>query len=195
MNISSNRRMERTYKIFGAIVALFLVAGSILIILVDTSTNDGPSNSSETPATDTRVENAFRATAEAHPESAEAAIAYANYLSNTDRIAEAIPWYEKAIANEPDNSQNRLDFAQSLSYGGYREDAELQFTKSIEIAPDDAQAHFYLGELYASWPPPRPDEAIAEYQRTIELAPDSYIAEQAAVRIKELQDSLATPVA
>lgn len=142
---------------------------------------------------DAAVGDSFRATAEANPDDSVAAAAYANYLANTGELVDAIPWYEKAIALAPGDAFLRLDFARSLSSGDMHGDAELQFKKAIELAPENPEAHYYLAELYFGMTPQRTVDAIDEYERTIELAPDTFIGQRAQERLVGL--GVATPEA
>jgi tetratricopeptide (TPR) repeat protein len=86
-----------------------------------------------------------------------------------------------------------LDFARSLASGQLNGDAELQFQKAIELDPDNAQAHFYLAELYYTMSPQRTVDAIEAYERTIEIDASSFVAEQAQERLAAL--GVATPFA
>jgi TolA-binding protein len=72
-------------------------------------------------------------------------------------------------------------------------DAELQFQKAIELDPLDPQAHFYLGELYYAMEPQRTVDAIDEYETTIQLGPESFVAQRANERLAAL--GVATPAA
>lgn len=186
--------MQIILTVFGILVACSLIAvlvGPIVLDLISDDENSGE----DVVSVDESIEDAFRTEAEANPNSAEASAAYANYLANTGRLAEAIPWYENAITIDPDDADIRFAFAQSLAAGGLSQDAELQFQQSIELEPANEQSHFYLAELYAEWDPPRMNEALDEYERTIEVNPDSFVAEQAAGRIDEITATEATAVA
>ncbi len=123
---------------------------------------------------DAAVGDSFRSTAEANPSDPIAAAAYANYLANTGELASAIPWYEKAISLAPNDANLRIDFARSLSSGDMNGDAELQFQQAIQLAPENAEAHYYLAELYYGMNPKRLVAAIDEYEKVIELGPDSF---------------------
>ena len=72
-------------------------------------------------------------------------------------------------------------------------DAGLQFQQAIQLAPDNAEAHYYLAELYYGMNPKRLVAAIDEYEQTVQLAPDSFIAQRAQERLIEL--GVATPEA
>jgi tetratricopeptide (TPR) repeat protein len=187
-----NEKYKILFVVMAGIMVLSLGLGIVGPVVYDAidSSNDGGGNSIEIDAS---VGDSFRSTAEANPSDPVAAVAYANYLANTGELASAIPWYEKAIALAPDDANLRLDFARSLSSGDMNGDAELQFQKAIELAPENPEAHYYLAELYFGMNPQRTVDAIDEYERTIELAPESFIGERAQERLGEL--GVATPVA
>lgn len=114
-----------------------------------------------------------------NPEDAAAQMLLASMLANSGRMSEAIPTYEEAIRLEPENAQFRLDFARALQTNDMSADAEAQFLKVLEQDPDNHTAHYYLGRLYLDSQPRRHDEAVAHFQKVIEIAPDSFYAEQA----------------
>lgn len=186
-------RYQIIFIVMAGIMILSLglgVIGPVIIDAFDSASNDGGGNATEVGES---VEAAFRSTAEANPNDASAAVGLANFLANTGKLSEAIPWYEQAIKAAPDDAAIRLDFARSLAAGDMNGDAELQFQKAIELAPSDPQAHYYLGQLYDNMNPQRVVDAIDEYQQTIELGPGSFVAEQASDRLVAL--GVATPVA
>ena len=83
--------------------------------------------------------------------------------------AEASACYDLAAAKEPD----------SLDWAFYRalaekaryeyELAEESFLRALELAPEDAEIHAELGELYLMWS--RRDDAEAHLDRALELEP------------------------
>ncbi len=72
-----------------------------------------------------------------------------------------------------------MDFARGLQANGMTADAEAQFLRVLELQPDNHTAHYYLARLYMDWQPRRQDEAITHFRRVIEIAPSSFLAEQA----------------
>jgi cytochrome c-type biogenesis protein CcmH/NrfG len=185
-------RYQVIFVIMAGIMVLSLGLGVIGPVIIDAfdSATDGGGNATEVGES---VEIAFRSTAEANPDDPQAALALANYLANTGKLSDAIPWYEKAIQLSPDDAAIRLDFARSLASGEMNGDAELQFEKAIELDPQDPQAHFYLGELYYAMEPQRTVDAIDEYETTIQLGPESFVAQRANERLAAL--GVATPAA
>lgn len=195
--MNSIQRPKGLYQIVFVIMAAIMilslgigVIGPVVIDAFDGSDNGSGGNATEVDAS---VEKAFRSTAVANPDDAQAAAGLANYLANTGKLTEAISWYEIAITLSPDDAALRLDFARSLASGAMNSDAEFQFQKAIALAPGDPQAHFYLGELYFDMTPQRTVAAIDQYEQTIALGPGTFIAQRAEERLVSL--GIATPQA
>lgn len=117
----------------------------------------------------------------------------ASMLANSGRMQEAIPIYERILERDPDNVEVRLSFAQSLQSNGMRQDAEPQFLKVIELDPNNHTAHYFLARLYMDWQPRREEEAIIHFRKVVEIAPDSFYAEQAQSVLDTVGQS--TPIA
>lgn len=182
---------NRTLKIgIVALATLFtcsLLAGTLVVIPFDELfglNDDDPSQNIVDPNDDLIEEQMV--VVEENPEDVGAVLLLANILGNSGRLNEAIPYYEQAIELAPDDPSVRLDFARALADGGLGPDAELQFQRVLETKPDSQEAVYYLAELYMGWDPPREDEARTLYEESIELDPDSFIAEQAATRLSSM---------
>jgi tetratricopeptide (TPR) repeat protein len=184
------------FAIFALITVFSLVVGLVGVAIIDELTqanNDDPIevNDDDVDA----YEQSLRDAAAANPDDPNTLKELANFLSNSGNLDEAIEWYEKALALNPNDAILRLAFADALKAGGKRLDAELQYQKTIEVQPNNPQAHFGLAELYQTWSPPRTDDAIAEYQKTIEVGGDSYVTELAAHQLAALTPGTPSPVA
>ena len=190
--------MPRAQVIF-AIVALLVVCavvgGSVGTVIVDAIKSDNPDVDPEEFNASTRDDfiNEMRATVEANPADAAAISLLANVLAQDGRIDEAIDWYEQSLAADPTNAQVRLSFALSLAEAGKRADAEVQYRRILEDDPNQAEAWYYLGELYRGWNPPRTDEAVAAFQQVLMLAPGAVIAQRASESLAAM--GVATPMA
>jgi len=164
-----------------------LIACSLIAAGVGPAIFDGLANRNNDVNVDEingQAESSLRREIENNPNDYASMAALANLLANTDRLAEAIPWYERAIGAQPENAELRLDFAQALAGGGKQQDAELQFAKILEQQPDNERAHYYLGELYRTWAPPRTADASREYRTVVDLAPDSVVADRAREQLQ-----------
>ena len=114
-----------------------------------------------------------------NPESIEEMLLLANLLGNSGRLPEAIPWYERVLAQAPDDLTARLDFARALSDGGLKADAELQFQRVIATDPRSQDGHFYLAELYRTSAPPRLADAAREYGEAKAIDPLTFVGQRA----------------
>lgn len=179
------KRSQLILGTFAFLLACSLVASLIVPIAYEALFDDDPGGNSPTEI-DASVERALRATAEANPDDPSALMGLASYLSNTGKLSEAIPYYERAVSIDPANVSYRIDFARSLASGNLNGDAEFQFNKALEIDPASPQAHFYLAELYYNADPRRVNDALDHYERTIEFGPETFVAEQAQERITSL---------
>jgi tetratricopeptide (TPR) repeat protein len=177
--------------IFVALIVCSLIGAGLGNAFFDQLGDDDPPDPAEESR---RTEQAFREEIERDPNDTVAMLALANVLANSGQLTEAIDWYERVLALEPENWEARLDFARSLAGGGKQADAELQFRRVIEAQPDNDEAHYDLAELYMGWQPPRTEDAIREYQAVIAAAPDSVLADRAREQLAAL-GAPATPPA
>jgi tetratricopeptide (TPR) repeat protein len=178
--------------IFVALIVCSLIGAGLGNAFFDALGDDDPPDPAEESR---RTEQAWREEIERDPNDTVAMLALANLLANNGQLDEAITWYERALALDPENWGARFDFAQSLAEGGKHADAELQYRKVIEAQPDNERYHYFLADLYLNWQPPRTEEAIREYQAAIAAAPDSVIADEARAQLTALGVDAGTPPA
>ncbi|HEY7030736.1 MAG TPA: tetratricopeptide repeat protein [Thermomicrobiales bacterium] len=193
-------RAQLVFSLVALLVVVTLVVGALGTAIVDGLTNSGQNQEPATidpnePDAPDAYETSLRTQVAANPSDAASLALLANTLAQSGRLSEAIDYYEKALELDPENWTLRLDFARSLADGGKRNDAEFQFKKIVAGQPANYEAHYYLAELYRNWLPPRNDEAAAEYRRTIEVGPGTYVAELAAQALKELGYATPEPAA
>jgi tetratricopeptide (TPR) repeat protein len=192
------QRMSRAQAIFVVVTLLVVcavVGGSVGTVVVDALNSDNGDVDPEEFNASTRDEfiEEIRATVEANPSDAAAMSLLANVLAQDGRIDEAIDWYEKSLAADPTNAQVRLSFALSLAESDKRADAEVQYRRILDNDPNQAEAWYYLGELYRNWNPPRTEDAIAALNKVLSVAPGSVIAERATASLVAM--GVATPAA
>ena len=170
---------SRTPAIY--ILVVSLVVFSLVLAALSTVDWSGVLGGSEEPTPDYNVDSiSVQQTMVAqNPDDVAARALLASMLANSRRMTEAIPIYEAILKDDPVNAIVRLDFARGLQANGFPADAEAQFLRVLELQPENHSAHYYLARLYMDWQPRRQEEAIAHFQRVIEIAPDSFLAEQA----------------
>jgi len=183
----------RGYRLFVISMALFLVVGSVALIVG--TAFEGRSGGDSGLVDDRPGEEVARLqTAVADdPEDYDTMAVIANILANSGRIDESIVWYERAVAGDPDDGDLRLAFGLALFQLGNDFDAELQLRRAREALPDSASPPFYLGQLYERRAVPDLEEAKAQYRLAIEIAPDSIVGQQAQSRLDDLESPSPTP--
>jgi tetratricopeptide (TPR) repeat protein len=103
-------------------------------------------------------------------------------------------WFLKLVEVDPTNVHAWTDIGTAHYNLGRPEDAKVAWQKALELSPDDPQLHYNLGFLYANSEPPDFDAAAREWQRVIDLAPGTQLAQTVQVHMESLQ-AAATPEA
>lgn len=184
MSMPGRRGASLGFTIFAIAMVAALVLGSLVVfggaIFGAGGDDDG--------AVDTVQEETSRLeTAVARdPEDAGAAAVLADIYANQGNMADAIPLYERATQLRPDDGNLRLSFGIALLRNGSVLDAQVQLQRAYDLLPDVAGPAYYLGQLHELNDPPDEEAAREWYERVIEIAPDSRLAEQAQERIDEL---------
>lgn len=81
----------------------------------------------------------------------------------------ALDQAKQAVDAAPQDAQRRLAYADLLSQAGNRTEAEAQLRAALQAAPNSAEVHAALGELYDFQR--KEDLAIEAYQRALALDP------------------------
>jgi cytochrome c-type biogenesis protein CcmH/NrfG len=95
--------------------------------------------------------------------------------------------YESAVALDPHNTVAWRRLAATVMYQNQFDKAVPVLEKAAQLEPRSAEIQLLLGLALSRLDPPRDQDAIAAWQRVIEIAPDSEWARQAASYIAELQ--------
>jgi tetratricopeptide (TPR) repeat protein len=85
-------------------------------------------------------------------------------------------WMEKILAADPKNLTARLALGAAAFNLGKADDAEEQWRQVLEVDPNNIEAHYDLGFMYLSKNPPDMANVKAEWDKVIEIAPDSDVA-------------------
>ena len=88
-------------------------------------------------------------------------------LLEEDRMPEAIPALQTAVAIAPGNGLCHLRLGTAYLRSGNLGEARGELEKSVELSPDDPAAHYQLGKLYKQMH--ELDKAKDEFARTGEL--------------------------
>jgi len=109
----------------------------------------------------------------------------------------AIDWFTRVTALEPNNVHALTDIGTSNYNLGFTDEAKATWLAALDIDANDPQLHYNLGFLYANSETPDMAAAVAEWQKVVELAPDSNLAKTVQVHLEGLSDPTpeATPAA
>ncbi|HET7095293.1 MAG TPA: tetratricopeptide repeat protein [Thermomicrobiales bacterium] len=184
----------------GIVAICSLVAAAVGPLAADFlgSQNAGPPTlepPDDAPGQAGAYEDDLRTTVARDPGDAVAQISLARLLSLRGESSDAYDHYQQAIALDPANAPYRIDFGRALASGSHFPDAELQYQKAIAADPNNVEAHYWLGELYRRWQPPREADAAAQYGTAVALAPDSVSGRLAQTALQQMLGVPATPAA
>jgi tetratricopeptide (TPR) repeat protein len=132
---------------------------------------------------------AFEQALELDPDDVEALVHDGLALEDRKRFEEALERYETAVRVAPDDPLPLVNLG-SLLYFHYKRtyEAKTAFTKALEIDPDNENAHFNLGVMFAD--ASMFGEARTEWERVLELAPDSPAGALAKQNLQDIQPLL-----
>ncbi len=127
--------------------------------------------------------------AEQSPGEVRAWISLGNALFDTNRWVEAIEAYRRALALDAQNVDVRVDLGTCYRSANMPESAIKEYRIAIEIDPRHKNARRNAGVVLA-YDLNKPDLAIIEFEKYLELDPDS--PERDAIRraIDELKDGI-----
>jgi tetratricopeptide (TPR) repeat protein len=93
-----------------------------------------------------------------------------------EEYREAISEFEKAVPLDPTSGQLRVEFAETLWKAGENRRAVQECQEAIKLDPESSAPHFLLGRIYSTLRTTDQaqvlDQAIDEFERTVELEPD-----------------------
>jgi protein O-mannosyl-transferase len=113
----------------------------------------------------------WRDTVAKMPANERAANNLGNALLKAGRIADAIPYFDRAIALSPNYADAHNNRGVTLLRQGKPADAVAEFTKAASCKPAFADAYYNLGEAYIQLQ--RPADAIAALKKSLAYAPDN----------------------
>lgn len=95
-------------------------------------------------------------------------------------------WLARLVALEPDNVQALVALGAAQYNAGNAADAETAWTSAVELDPENVEAHYDLGFLYLRLDPPDLEGMQREWQKVVELAPGTEVAESVQTHLSAL---------
>jgi Tfp pilus assembly protein PilF len=123
------------------------------------------------------------------PKNADAWIALGNALMDSGRYAEAVNAYGKALELDPRNVNVRVDMGTCLKNSGKPQLAVEEYRKAIKINPNHVNAHRNMAVVLA-FDLNNKKEAISEFEKYLQLAPNAPDAAEIRQQIQQLKSSM-----
>lgn len=127
----------------------------------------------------------LQARAAKDPQDAESRTELGITFSDANRFAEAIPWFEQALAIQPRNLDLSSELARTYDLAGDAERAEKQFDAALAIDPKHPKALAYKGMFLADRQ--QITEAMALWDEVVRVSPDSIDGKWAAETLAALR--------
>jgi tetratricopeptide (TPR) repeat protein len=106
------------------------------------------------------------------PKNVNATIQLGNLYFDAERWDDAIKWYAKALELDPRNADASTDLGVSYYYSNKPDEALAQFERSLAISPSHTKTLLNKGIVLAFGKQDLKAAAV-EWQKVVELAPDS----------------------
>lgn len=137
------------------------------------------------------AESAFRHALEIDPGNVPATVHLGLTLEDLHRYDDALAQYDRAIELAPDDPLPYVDKG-SLLYFQFKRtyEAKVAITKALELDPENADAHFNLGVMFAD--ANLFGEARTEWEKVLETAPEGparTLAQENLDRIKPMLEA------
>jgi tetratricopeptide (TPR) repeat protein len=98
-----------------------------------------------------------------------------NYLMDSGRLSEALPYYETAVRIDPESALARMNLGTALGQVGRLPDAIAQLQIAVRLSPDTLKPHSDLGTALAL--AGRLPEAAAEFESASRIDPNDAIVQ------------------
>ena len=115
---------------------------------------------------------ALKSTADNNPKDAAVRVELGNLYFDHDRFAEAVRWYEDALALEPKNADVSTDLGIAYYYMNQPDAALKQFERSLAIDSQHRKTLLNIG-IVRAFGKQDLEGAVRAWERVIEIAPSS----------------------
>jgi tetratricopeptide (TPR) repeat protein len=150
--------------------------------------NGTPAPEQSQPALDTAAVAQLMAKIQADPNDLVSLQALGDLYFQAGQYDVASDWENKILAISPSDVTAHLALGAAAYNLGDSTTAEQQWRAALAVDPQNVEAHYDLGFMYFSQNPPNVDQTIVEWQKVIDIAPDSDIAQTVSAHLQTLRD-------
>ena len=145
-----------------------------------------PAQQSAPPPLDQARVTALQQQISAEPRNAALRVELANLFFDSERFAEAQPWYESALELDPKNISASTDLAIAYFYQGQADRALAQLDRSLAIDPNHVKSLLNQGIVRARGKQDMAG-AVESWERVVSVAPDSEEARLARMGLEGIK--------
>lgn len=121
------------------------------------------------------------------PRNADALFQLGEIHVQSQQWEKTIYWFNRLLEVEPDNAHAHTDIGIAQMELGRFTEARASLTKALEQAPTYAPAHYSLGFLFASGTPQDLAAARDHWQKVVDMAPGSELAQVAQMHLDQMK--------
>ncbi len=136
------------------------------------------------PAPVLRLLNSLRDRIAQNPNDLQALVGLATLYFDAQKFDQAVPYYRRALAIDPDNQDTRTDYATALHATGHDLEALGELQKVLAKQPNFAPALFNEGIVASTIG--RRSQAIDAFKRFLAVSPKDPKADEARAALKNL---------
>jgi Flp pilus assembly protein TadD len=131
----------------------------------------------------------------ANPKDVDALMGLGDAFFQAGQYAVAGDWLTKLVAIDPKNVRALLALGAAEFNAGDATDAEAHWKQVLGLDEKNVEAHYDLGFLYLQRQPPDLVGVRREWQRVVELAPGTEVAQNVQAHLDAIASQGATPSA
>ncbi len=168
-----------------------IVFALLCLIIVGCQKKEEPRPGVGSPAAPLISQDTIRLAREAvksDPKNVRAWTELGNLMMDARNFSEAVEAYQKALEIDPKNVDVRVDLGTCYRNSGKPNEAVKEYRKALEISPNHLLAHMNLGIVY-TYDLKDKAQAIKEFEKYLQLAPNAPNAGQVKMEIQRLKTS------
>jgi len=180
-------RLLTSWIVLGSLILAAVVAGAVVAKLdllgVQASEPERAIHSTPPVPLDSRRIAELSRLAEQNPLAADALRELGETYFVAGQWQRAIEWLTQLLTVDATDVHALTEIGTASFNAGRKDDAKAFWLAGLALAPDDPMLHYSLGHFYMSVVPADPAAARREWQRVLQVAPDSSLATAAQSRL------------
>ncbi len=189
-------RKGRLIPVRRLVVVAGLVASALAIAFIGynlggggtpvTAATTAVGSAAPSPSLDTAKVASLMATIQANPNDKNALMGLGDAFFAAGQYDVAAQWLAKLVKIDPQDTQALLALGAADYNNGNATDAETYWKQVVDLDPRSVEAHYDLGFLYLQESPPDMAGVQSEWQKVVQLAPGTQVAQNVQAHLDAL---------